>query len=131
MFGSSPSGEEKKGGLEGTMGVMTASNNVTGSGRVRERERELNCYKVTQLGLLLSHTSTPHCRHRAEMRAFVLFVCLNVCALTSKCMYEDHMSSHVYASAWCLILILETCFCSQSSNNKMSLLLSPTCDVTR
>lgn len=97
MFCWSPSGEEKEGGLEGTMGVMTASNNVTGSGWVRERARELNCYKVTQLGLLLSHTTTPHCRHRA-MRLFVLFVCLNVCALTSKCMYEDHMSSHVYAS---------------------------------
>lgn len=104
MFSSSPSGEGKEGGLEGTMGVMTASNNVTGSGwvrekeRVRERERELNCYKVTQLGLLLSHTTTPHCRHRAEMRLFVLFVCLNVCALTSKCTCEDCMSSHVDAS---------------------------------
>lgn len=59
------------------MGETTESNSVTGCVWVREREtqRELNYYKLTQLGLLLSHTTTPHCRHSAKMRAFCPFVC--------------------------------------------------------
>lgn len=40
-----------------------------------ERQRELNYYKLTQLGLLLSHTTTPHCRHSAKMSASCPFVC--------------------------------------------------------
>lgn len=40
MFRSKPSGEEKEGGSEGTMGEMTESNNVTGSGWVREGGNE-------------------------------------------------------------------------------------------
>lgn len=60
------------------MGETTESNNVTGCVWVREREREgeLNYYKLTQLGLLLSHTTTtPDCRHSAKMSAFCPFVC--------------------------------------------------------
>lgn len=59
------------------MGETTESNSVTGCVWVREpeRQRELNYYKLTQLGLLLSHTTTPHCRH-AEDGRFLSF-CLH------------------------------------------------------
>lgn len=72
------------------MGETTESNSVTGCVWVRERERqrELNYYKLTQLGLLLSHTSTPHCRHSAKKSASCPFVCTKV--------VFAHSSAHFY-----------------------------------
>ncbi len=125
---------------------MTDSNYLTGSGwekeRENEREREMNCYKVTQLGLRLSHTTTPHCRHWAEMRAFCPFVCLPACM----CFLIDASlwGPHVLASWHRLSRVVSDCnglqwspkifivtFCSTAQNydKKLSRLLSPTCNV--
>lgn len=93
MFRYKPSGEEKEGELEGTMGEMTESNNVTGSGWVREGGKESDRESWTAIkwhNWVFSSVTPPLLSAGTEQR-WGLFVLLSawMCVLSHKCVVSD------------------------------------------